>query len=468
MRGGIFVKRAFLLYLVFMAFRMFSSELVQELFPETFDWQRVTHKHYGFVDKKYASVRMVMPVDMKLLQNVSAHTSLFLIENTKAIAVFYNSKQDATIIISSGKDIKYRTHQEWAEYLTKTIPGIILLPKSKENEKLYAWKLYDNRQRLVIICTLNDSLVCWEINSEKPLSRENDHSLFTYMLHFSSLQFVEYESYDIGDIDAYSVYLKSSKDRNLDLLCNFITKEFDASQKSPQIAYFASKLLWLTKDENKFSEQTPQRIDLEIYSYSLKKLAKRGYSLALRDLGFLAVRYPEVVSPKEVQKLMDKEMKKKKEKIYQKLPLFCNSLKSWEKFSGDPFQQKHLGKGNENDSKTIFPNSGKEFGNYIFDFSEGSSQKTLNLDLKKHDTYESCFFLEEIPSKKPERNEIFSSEVQENVFGVGIHQDMYGRPVRYITPNGRATNLLQVKPNAYGLGIGMDQFGRPIKAVPHN
>lgn len=58
------------------------------------------------------------------------------------------------------------------------------------------------------------------------------------------------------------------------------------------------------------------------------------------------------------------------------------------------------------------------------------------------------------------------SDVTPNVYGPGIGQDQYGRPVQYEVPNwpkNEPTSTLQVTPNVYGPGIGQDQYGRPVK-----
>lgn len=59
-----------------------------------------------------------------------------------------------------------------------------------------------------------------------------------------------------------------------------------------------------------------------------------------------------------------------------------------------------------------------------------------------------------------------SSDVTPNVYGPGIGQDQYGRPVQYEVPNwpkNEPTSTLQVTPNVYGPGVGQDQYGRPVK-----
>lgn len=70
---------------------------------------------------------------------------------------------------------------------------------------------------------------------------------------------------------------------------------------------------------------------------------------------------------------------------------------------------------------------------------------------------------------KPLPNIHDSSPVRENVYGPGIHQDVFGRPVQYHVPgwpSNEPTQHLNVTPNAYGPGIGMDQFGRPVTTRP--
>jgi hypothetical protein len=61
-----------------------------------------------------------------------------------------------------------------------------------------------------------------------------------------------------------------------------------------------------------------------------------------------------------------------------------------------------------------------------------------------------------------------SKGIHPNAYGLGIHSDEYGRPVKYqVQGEPEAdTTLLQVKQDAYGPGVGMDQYGRPVKTVP--
>lgn len=59
--------------------------------------------------------------------------------------------------------------------------------------------------------------------------------------------------------------------------------------------------------------------------------------------------------------------------------------------------------------------------------------------------------------------------IRENAYGLGVHSDQFGRPVRYEVPNwpkNEPTEFLKVKPDAYGPGIGQDQFGRPVRTGP--
>jgi hypothetical protein len=59
-------------------------------------------------------------------------------------------------------------------------------------------------------------------------------------------------------------------------------------------------------------------------------------------------------------------------------------------------------------------------------------------------------------------------QVKQNVFGPGIHQDAYGRPVEYRTkPSGERIQG-PVKQDVYGPGIGQDAYGRPVEAYPAN
>lgn len=69
-------------------------------------------------------------------------------------------------------------------------------------------------------------------------------------------------------------------------------------------------------------------------------------------------------------------------------------------------------------------------------------------------------------STSPESISSSISDVTPNVYGPGIGQDQYGRPVQYEVPNwpkNEPTSTLQVTPNVYGPGIGQDQYGRPVK-----
>jgi len=55
--------------------------------------------------------------------------------------------------------------------------------------------------------------------------------------------------------------------------------------------------------------------------------------------------------------------------------------------------------------------------------------------------------------------------VRPNAYGLGVNQDVYGRPHQYRTQNGwPVAPIFQngVKRNGYGLGVHMDQFGRPV------
>lgn len=54
--------------------------------------------------------------------------------------------------------------------------------------------------------------------------------------------------------------------------------------------------------------------------------------------------------------------------------------------------------------------------------------------------------------------------LQPNVYGLGVHQNQYGRPVT-VAPQGGGVpgERLRVKPNAYGSGVHMDQYGRPVR-----
>ena len=58
--------------------------------------------------------------------------------------------------------------------------------------------------------------------------------------------------------------------------------------------------------------------------------------------------------------------------------------------------------------------------------------------------------------------------ISEDVYGPGIHQDRYGRAVRYevIGQPDVDTTFVRVKPNAYGPGVHMDQYGRAVRTVP--
>ena len=69
-------------------------------------------------------------------------------------------------------------------------------------------------------------------------------------------------------------------------------------------------------------------------------------------------------------------------------------------------------------------------------------------------------------STSPESISSSISDVTPNVYGPGIGQDQYGRPVQYEVPNwpkNEPTSTLQVTPNVYGPGMGQDQYGRPVK-----
>lgn len=64
---------------------------------------------------------------------------------------------------------------------------------------------------------------------------------------------------------------------------------------------------------------------------------------------------------------------------------------------------------------------------------------------------------------------ISQTSLKKDVFGPGVHQDQYGRPVKYNVPNwpsNEPTQNLQVTPNVFGPGIGQDQYGRPVTTTP--
>lgn len=55
--------------------------------------------------------------------------------------------------------------------------------------------------------------------------------------------------------------------------------------------------------------------------------------------------------------------------------------------------------------------------------------------------------------------------VTPNGYGLGVNQDIYGRPHQYRTQDGQVEPGIfngGVKRDAYGPGVHMDQFGRPV------
>ena len=69
-------------------------------------------------------------------------------------------------------------------------------------------------------------------------------------------------------------------------------------------------------------------------------------------------------------------------------------------------------------------------------------------------------------SRSINTSELSSVVVNENAYGLGVHSDQYGRPVRYSVPNGVPGETLKVQQNAYGLGVHSDQYGRPVRTEP--
>jgi DNA-directed RNA polymerase subunit H (RpoH/RPB5) len=54
-----------------------------------------------------------------------------------------------------------------------------------------------------------------------------------------------------------------------------------------------------------------------------------------------------------------------------------------------------------------------------------------------------------------------------NAYGLGVHSDRYGRPVKLIPDwGGVPGETLQIKPDAYGPGVHSDQYGRPVREYP--
>ena len=54
-----------------------------------------------------------------------------------------------------------------------------------------------------------------------------------------------------------------------------------------------------------------------------------------------------------------------------------------------------------------------------------------------------------------------------DAYGLGIHQNQYGRPVTLRPDFGYVEGeQLKIKENGYGLGVHMDQYGRPVREKP--
>jgi hypothetical protein len=60
-----------------------------------------------------------------------------------------------------------------------------------------------------------------------------------------------------------------------------------------------------------------------------------------------------------------------------------------------------------------------------------------------------------------------SSNLQIDAYGLGVHMNEYGQPVRLRPDFGSVPGeYLEITPNAYGLGVHMDQYGRPVREYP--
>jgi hypothetical protein len=63
-----------------------------------------------------------------------------------------------------------------------------------------------------------------------------------------------------------------------------------------------------------------------------------------------------------------------------------------------------------------------------------------------------------------ETNPSGSSTLKPNVYGPGIHQNQYGKPVTLVPQGGGVYGeRLRIRPNAYGPGMHMDQYGRTVR-----